>query len=168
MKYTKEEILDEIKRIALKFGVTSLKINDFQKNSRISVNTVSNHFGSWNNAVKEAGLTPTDNEVTLKSIHKKNTIEDINLLSDLIRLYNDHHTIPTESLINSKGKFSVKPYKKRWGNISNAFLIAQKININLKNYPEEVPIKVNNDNSLIEKMSIIPETIKPNNLLSAI
>lgn len=162
--YTKEQILDEIKRIALKLGVTSLKRNDFQKNSRISLSTVSYHYGSWNKAVKEAGLTPTDNEEILKSMHKKNIIEDSALLSELVRLYNDYNTIPTESLINSKGKYSTRPYKKRWGNISNAFKTAQKeFNIDLKNYQEGVAIKVNNDNnSLIERMPIIPETIKLN------
>lgn len=105
--YTKQQIIEEIKSIAIKLGVKSLKRKEFSRNSRISTGSVRYHFGTWNNAIKEAGLTPIDSKDIL-SFHRK-TINDEDLLLDLIHLYNQFGKEPTEDLINSKGKYSVRP-----------------------------------------------------------
>lgn len=118
----KQTIIEEIIKVARKLGTKSLGINDFLKNSGISKGKIRYYFGSWSEAIKQSGLE------TKKRYYKR--IENDALLSDLIKLYNEYHKKPTWDLVNSKGKYSTKPYIDRWGNIDNAFNKA-KINSNL-------------------------------------
>ena len=115
--YTKQQIIEEIRRIANKLDVKSLKQKDFKRHSKISLSTVRYHFSTWNEAIKEAGLIPID---SIEVISKKELIDDNELLLDLIRLYNKNGKEPTWSLINTKGKYSTKPYRDRWKNIKEA------------------------------------------------
>lgn len=116
MAYTNEQILMEIRNIADRLRQSFLKRRQFVENSKISIGSVRYHFGTWNNAVKEAGLEIVDNRlVTIES----NTIDDHSLLKDLLRLEHEHGKV-TESLINYKGNYSTRPYKKRWKSISTA------------------------------------------------
>ncbi|MCK4352422.1 hypothetical protein KAW65_03330 [candidate division WOR-3 bacterium] len=120
---TKQQIIEEIRRIASALGVKSLKSKDFNKHSKISLGTARYHFGLWNNAVKEAGLIPIN---PADMIREKELIKDDELLLDLIRLYNEYGKEPTHALINSKGKYSSSPYCARWKNVKEAFLIAEQ------------------------------------------
>jgi hypothetical protein len=113
--YSREEILEEIKRVAMTLGNRSLKQNEFRKHSQISTSTVRYHFASWNNAVTEAGLSPID---PIEMIRTKETISESDLLKDLIRLNNEYGKEPTASLVNAKGKYSERPYRARWKNIT--------------------------------------------------
>jgi hypothetical protein len=96
--YTKQQIIEEIRRIANKLDVKSLKKKDFEGYSKISSSTVRYHFSTWNEAIKEAGLIPID---SIEVISKKELIDDNELLLDLIRLYNENGKEPTWSLINA-------------------------------------------------------------------
>jgi len=150
----KNEIIEEIQRIAVKLGRKSVKKTEFSRNSKIGISTVRYHFGSWNKAVEAAGLVPID---PLEMIRKKEIIPDKELLMDLMRLYHEFHREPTASLINSNGKFSEIPYKRRWKSIHEAFLIAQN------KYGNESTFTTSNEepSTTGEKVIIIPETIKP-------
>jgi hypothetical protein len=53
---THDHILQEIQRVATHLGKKSLSIAEFNKHGKISPATVSNRFGSWNEAVQAAGL----------------------------------------------------------------------------------------------------------------
>ncbi|MDF4355276.1 hypothetical protein P3445_22505 [Vibrio parahaemolyticus] len=119
----KEQIKVEIKRIAKLLGKDSLKQDDFKKHSKVTVGTVHNTFGSWNDAVIEAGLKPTD-RVTASEARKA---DDNELLKDLLRLEAEHGKV-TAALVNSKGKFSAKPYTNRWKNVKNALEVAKSKN----------------------------------------
>ena len=158
--YTKQQIIEEIKKIAMKLGVKSLKCKEFSKNSKISLGSVRYYFGTWNNAVKEAGLTPIDSKDVLSVFREKRMIKDNELLLDLIRLYNEFSKEPTEDLINAKGKYSVRPYRARWKTPRNAFLIAQK------KFPDEFKkVKSREIEEIKDKnIAFIPQTIKPQKL----
>lgn len=116
MAYTKEYICAEIQRVALKLGQSFLKRRQFVEHSDISIGSIRYHFGTWNQAVKAAGLEVVDTALVSK---KALTINDSELLSEILRLYCEHGKV-TESLINQKGKFSTQPYRKRWGSIKKA------------------------------------------------
>jgi len=118
--YTKEQILDEIKRVAESMGVTSLKQEDFLKNSTLPMSTVKFYLGSWKQAVEEAGLR------LLEGGKIKDKADDDELLLDLIRLYNESGEAPSLSLIREKGRFGEQLYHKRWKSTSEAFLEARK------------------------------------------
>ena len=120
--YTKQQIIEEIKKIAMKLGVKSLKKMEFTRNAKMSLSTVRYHFSSWNEAVKEAGLIPIESG-PIKHAEK---IDDEKLLLDLVRIYKEYGKEPTESLINAKGEYSTRPYVARWKTVKNALLMAKK------------------------------------------
>ena len=153
--YTKQQILEEIRRIATALRKKSLMQKEFKKHSSISTSAVRYHFGSWNNAVSAAGLSPIDPR---EMIRNKRTISETELLMDLIRLYQEYGKEPTGSLINAEGKFSEKPYRDRWKSLKEAFLIAKK------KYPLESFAKseIRSTSPIIsESVKVVPETIKP-------
>jgi len=153
--YTKQQIIEEIRRIANNLDVKSLKKKDFQRYSKISSSTVRYHFSTWNEAIKEAGLIPID---SIEVIKKKELINDNELLLDLIRLYNNNGKEPTWSLINAKGKYSTKPYRDRWKTIKEAFLIAKQ------KFPERISPDVQKPDTEyqeIESIKVTPQTVKP-------
>jgi hypothetical protein len=121
MAYSKEQIINEIRAIAKKLGKNSLKSREWKKNSSISLKAVENKFNGWTNAVLAAGLKPVDSSQVTKDAL---TIDDSDLLSELIRLQKKHGKI-TETLVNSKGKYSTRPYKNRWKTIKAAIAEAQ-------------------------------------------
>ncbi|MBI5403247.1 MAG: hypothetical protein HY959_07580 [Ignavibacteriae bacterium] len=159
MKIQKEDIIKDIQRVAKTFGVKSLKSKDFLKNSNYKLGSIRYHFETWNNALIAAGLEPVDPNKIINE-HRIEIKDDL-LLKDLIRLYNEYGKEPTQDLINSKGKYSTKPYRKRWKTISNAFLIA-KINFGIE-IKSEVSKEEDEKKNYIN-VKIIPETIKPKSL----
>jgi hypothetical protein len=121
MAITKEQIIQEIQSIASRLGQKHVRQIDWAKNASISLSSVRYHFGNWNNAVKEAGLKTTD---TAEATRKLLTLDDSVLLSDLLRLERDFGKV-NGSIINGHGKFSERPYRKRWGTIGEALHAAK-------------------------------------------
>jgi len=54
---TREEIIDELKRVAEKTGRQDLTVDDFNSNASFSAYTVRSHFKLWRRALEAAGLT---------------------------------------------------------------------------------------------------------------
>ena len=122
--YTREQIIEEIKRIAKEIGAKSLREEEFERHSTIPLSTVRFHIGSWNRALQDAGL-----ELPGKSIDKtgkKDPKDDDELLLDLLRLNEDSGEVPTLALIQEKGKYSDRHYRDRWKSIAQAFALAQE------------------------------------------
>jgi hypothetical protein len=120
--YTREQIIEEIKRIAEETGGPSLSQKDFEINSTIPVSTLRYYLGTWKQALKEAGLKPTSTAKKDRPTPKNNN----ELLLDLIRLGDEAGEVPTLALIESKGKFDAHHYTDRWRSISDAFQQARK------------------------------------------
>lgn len=154
--YTTQQILDDLRRVAVALGTQSLKQKDFRKHSRISTGTVRRHFGSWNAAVEEAGLVPIN---PIEMIRREGPIiDDEELLQDLIRLYNENGKEPTYAMIGARGKYSERPYIKRWGTIGKAFLLAKQ------RFPEAVSHELPESpasQSILPEIKTLPATIKP-------
>lgn len=122
--YTREQIIEEIKRIAKEMGSKSLREEEFERHSTIPLSTVRFHIGSWNRAIQDAGL-----ELPGKSIDKtgkKAPKDDDELLLDLLRLNEDSGEVPTLALIQEKGKYSDRHYRDRWKSIAQAFALARE------------------------------------------
>lgn len=50
------ELLFDIKRVASEISKQSISLSEYAKYGKYSGNTISNRFGSWNNALIKAGL----------------------------------------------------------------------------------------------------------------
>ncbi|MCP4218094.1 MAG: hypothetical protein GY765_25855, partial [bacterium] len=116
--YNKEEIVEEIKRVANQMDVKTLTEKEFQQNSMVPMTTVRFYMGPWNRALEAAGLAPLHNTPEPKSNDE--------LLEDLMRLYDQHGEPPTVALVTAKGKFAYRHYGARWKNLDEAFLLAKK------------------------------------------
>lgn len=123
--YTKKEILAEMKRVAEKLGVKTLKREEFEQNTTIPNDTLRYYLSSWDRALKEAGMEPYTDE----GRGKREPQSDDELLSDLVRLYNETGETPTASLVNSMGRYEYRQYSARWKSLEEA------LNLALKNKP---------------------------------
>jgi hypothetical protein len=121
--YSKEEIINEIKRIAENLGTQTLKIKDFEMNSTIPLSTLKYYLGSWKQALQEAGLEAKDIvQVQQKLEHG----DDDELLKDLMRLYTNFGETPTIALIQKEGKYRERLYLSKWKSLDEAFNLARK------------------------------------------
>lgn len=76
-----DEIIAEIRRVASKIDTSRLTRKDFARSSKISASTVCHVFGSWNRAVRAAGLEPI-----VKYIPEHKELSDEELMNEVIRL----------------------------------------------------------------------------------
>lgn len=117
--FSKEQIIEEMRRIAAGLGGT-LNEKEFEHRSTIPLTTLRFHLGSWQRAMKEAGLKPGEKVPGTKPI------SDDELLEELIRLNKDSGELPTPALIEAKGKYKPHHYIKRWKSIAEAFQQAKE------------------------------------------
>jgi hypothetical protein len=153
MSKKEKNLLNEIKKIAKKLNKTSLTERDFKLNSKIGISVIYNCFGSWNRAIKLAGLE--ENE----QIGETYTKEE--LLLEVIRLTKELKKIPSDREMNAMGKYSAYPYRRIWGKFTKGRDEAYKIYGNPishskkgKNIKENVEKNEYNDISNINVKSI--------------
>lgn len=120
--YTREKIIEEIKRIAVLKGVQNLSQADFELHSMVPMSTVRYYLGTWQGALQEAGL----GQLVADTLTKATPETEDELLMDLLRLNKETGEIPTPALIETRGKYYPRHYLERWKSISEAFLHAQK------------------------------------------
>jgi Homing endonuclease associated repeat/HNH endonuclease len=73
-EYSKETLLEELKRVATFVGAADLTQAAFRENSRAAPGTVSRHFGSWEEALRAAGLRTS----ALESVTPAAAIAELN------------------------------------------------------------------------------------------
>ncbi len=151
----REKIVAEIRRVAESLKTSELSQRQFRENSRLSLSNIRYTFGSWREALKCAGLAPAPQP-------KRSMTPDDELLQEIIRITQELGKQPTDSQMNSKGKFSIKPYRDRWRTLSDACKIAYaKYGFpDVTGTPEIVPSQLVSSKSSQAQM-IIPQTITP-------
>lgn len=105
-RYSDEELLKEIHRLAESSNPPSLN-TDVNERGEMSPMVFINHFGSWNEALREAGYEPR------KPYTREELIEEIHRLAD-------GETPPTGSQMRSEGKYSKTIYRDRFGSWNEA------------------------------------------------
>ncbi len=118
----KQEVIAELRRVAEFLQTNSLSITQFNQHGRISADTVARTFGSWNEAIEAAGLVsvlPGQNLVG----HPR-TIDDDDLLREIVRLTQELGKQPTQNQMTAKGRYSPGPYHDRWGSLAKACKVA--------------------------------------------
>jgi len=111
----KVEIRNEIRRIGVLIGKTPT-MHDFKSTkTNISLHQIIYFYGSWNEAVKDAGLeiNPTF-QPPLYKVPKQE------LIDEFIKVANEIGAIPGMNVFRSKSKFSWTPYKTTFGSWANA------------------------------------------------
>jgi len=161
--YSREEIINEIQKVAASLEVRYLKQQDFILNSTIPINTVKYHLGTWAQAVKAAGLEmPRDYSPS----ENPDLVQDDDLLRELVRLYRVAGKPPTADIIKAHGAYSLEYYTARWQSLDRAMWKARAL------FPEAfkdtvIPParepEIVDTHPLVESTPIrmIPQTIKP-------
>ena len=104
-----EEILDELKRIAILLKTNTLTRNDIRNNSdRIADTIVVNRFGSLKKGLELAGLK--------SSVNYRERIEDIKYLENILSVWTFHGRQPTANEMNVRpSSISKNAYLNRFG-----------------------------------------------------
>lgn len=116
IQYTDNELLNYLKKFFLENGRTPEQ-NEFTDNNKYPYySTYFNRFGSWNNAIKLAGL----------DINYHASYTDNELLNYLRQFYNETGKIPTETDFKKNKKYpSYATYKKHFGGWQNALKLVE-------------------------------------------
>jgi len=105
-------VIEEIQRVARTLGVERLSKRAFDEHHQLTgLTSASYHFGSWNAAVRAAGLQPY--EAGQGNLGPK--LSDEELLQEIVLLQESLGKRPSEYDMARHGRFSPKPYKDRWG-----------------------------------------------------
>ncbi|MFA9427347.1 homing endonuclease associated repeat-containing protein [Natronorubrum sp. A-ect3] len=109
IEYTKEELLTELHRLAEELDRTPTT-EQMTRLSKYGVGSYQRHFGSWNDALIEAGLAP----------NVRIDIPREELLEELEGAANRLGRSPTREEIPEMSKFSAEPYKREFGSWNEA------------------------------------------------
>ncbi|MBI5248337.1 MAG: hypothetical protein HY912_02480, partial [Desulfomonile tiedjei] len=150
--YSKEDCVEELRRVATMLGRNDLSSKTFAKHARFSAHVVIRRFGGWKNALDAAGL-----ELTLKS--KKNStlptqeecVSEMKRVANLLgqsyltgRQYDKHSTINNQRVVKVFGSWP-------------AALAAAEISLS-PHYIREIPVKELSENFLkvMQELGKIP------------
>lgn len=114
----KSEMIADLRRVAQVLETNELSQDVYSKYGKVPISTVRSRFGSWKAAVEAAGLklaVPTS---------RKESLSEAELLTEIISVTRQLNKVPSEREITAHGKFSLKPYSKRWGSFGKAREIA--------------------------------------------
>lgn len=101
-----EEILADLKSVASKLSATTIGSLHYRQYGQYADTTVARRFGSWNNALLAAGLTPA---------HEPN-ISDERLFENILTLWQHFGRQPRRSeLMEAPSLISQSPYNRRFG-----------------------------------------------------
>jgi len=133
----REDAIAELLRVAALLNTSFLSRSMFAKHATIISATVEATFGTWNEAIKAAGLLPLPQGgmpkaeqwrvgrlTRLQANTPQQGISDNELLADLLRLAHDLGRRPSGNQVVAKGRLSRDVYRKRWGSVSCAYDVA--------------------------------------------
>lgn len=132
---TDHEVLDELKRVAKELNKKFLLKKDFRNNSELSCDTFLRRFGSWQNALKIAGLehkysgkivTEKMHQQKAKSLTNEDILHELKRIAELLK----KETVTKENLNYYSDIVGSETIRRRFGSWANALASA-----NLKNSP---------------------------------
>lgn len=104
--FNNEQILDDLKLAAKKAKKNSISYHDYLKFGQFSTKVFYNRFGSWNNALKKAGL----------SIVRESNISEKMLFDNLEKVWRKLGRQPFYGEMKKPlSEYTPKPYDNRWG-----------------------------------------------------
>jgi hypothetical protein len=106
---SKPDLIDELVCLSDELERTPTS-RDMAKDGKYAPSSYSNEFGSWNNAVREAGLEPT----------RYRNVPRQELICELERLTEELGHTPTAPEMTQHGSFTNKTYSREFGSWNNA------------------------------------------------
>lgn len=103
-KIETDDLLEDLKRVAEELDKTP-SINEYNKHGEYSNCTITNRFGSWNEAMAAIGLEQNE---------RKTKIDTKKLLLDLKRVANEIERAPLKSEYQEHGEYSTNPFDSRF------------------------------------------------------
>jgi hypothetical protein len=133
-------VIEELQRVAELMDSRCVSRSQFQLHATISSAAVEETFGSWNEAIVAAGLTPLPQggmprveQRRLERIASPPTagsgggrIPDEALLDELLRVAKVLGRRPSGNQLAAKGSYSPTVYQRRWGSVAKAYEVALK------------------------------------------
>lgn len=114
-----EEILTDIKETSEKFNQDYVSISFYKKHGKYSQTAIQNHFGTWRNALKLAGLRTERKPSELKRISDDEYFIDLRRVAEII----GQNTVPYDEYIKH-GKYSAEHIFCRFNKWNNALELA--------------------------------------------
>ncbi|MCD2205143.1 homing endonuclease associated repeat-containing protein [Halobacterium sp. KA-6] len=116
--YSDEELLNRLKQFASELGRPPSQ-SEMNASGPHAAKTYADRFGSWNEALKTAGLETGTNEPNGRpAIPKDELLADLKSVSETVG------EAPSERCYNDHGEYSVKTYCKRFGGWNSALQAA--------------------------------------------
>ncbi len=148
---TNDEIIDDLKTVAIKLDKNSLTQEEYNFHGKYSASAVRNHFTSWSIALKEAGL----NESRTYGVTNEEYFENIELIWRHLGRQPKYKEIKTPL-----SKYSAGAYYRRFGSFHKALeSFIQHINDQSKYDNENIDNPVLHSN-LFENEAQIHKTIR--------
>jgi phage terminase small subunit len=96
---SRDDLLGELKRLANELGHTPT-VGAMRQRGKFGVRTYSKEFGSWNDALQDAGL----------ELNRRQDVDESELLEEISRLYDEFGRPPSVDIMNNDGDFAVSTY----------------------------------------------------------
>lgn len=136
----KDAIIEELRRVATLLNSKCVSRGAFARHATISTTAVEASFGSWNEGITAAGLTPLPQGGLPKAEQRRlerlsarptggstgDPVSDDELLSELMKLAKQLGRRPSGNQVDAKGKYGRALYLRRWGTMAEAFKTAEQ------------------------------------------
>lgn len=109
----KDDLLSDLQAVADTVGRTPT-VPDIDEHAEYAISTYQRRFGSWNDALKDAGF----------ELNHVNGISEGLLLSELHRLADELGRAPRACEMSRKGKYSEYPFRRQFGSWDDAVIAA--------------------------------------------
>lgn len=111
-KRSKSELLQELQRVASTQDLKSLTVKQFEQHSNLTIGPYFRAFGSWLNALKEAGLQP---------VSKGKRYSDEECFENLLSVWSHYGRQPKHKEMNlPPSEVGPRAYVTRWGSWTKA------------------------------------------------
>lgn len=101
-----QELLDDLKKVAIKLGSDKLTQDEYKEYGRFGANTIATRFGSWNQALERAGL----------KITVKHNLSEKELLENIEAVWINLGRQPLyKEMKQPLSKYTAPPYEKKFG-----------------------------------------------------
>ncbi|GAB7008084.1 homing endonuclease associated repeat-containing protein [Halorubrum trueperi] len=107
-----DDLLRELQRLAEELNEQPT-VEAMNEEGKYWASTYKRRFGSWSNALAEAGFEPAD-------VRTKERISEADLLAELERLADKHGEPPTFQLMSDEGAYASRTYVNRFGSWNEA------------------------------------------------
>ena len=161
-----KDLLDDLQRVSLILEKKTFLSSEYSQYGRFSKNVFFRRFGSWNKALKEAGLEPFDHPLGGGS---KNKISEYECLEEIERMWIELGRQPTTTdIYNGKSRYSIHVFERRFGSWRKALeFFVDYINgekeldyLNDNDEEEDTPSKI----SITEELKPVHKTKREPNL----